>query len=113
MHDPRIKHLTVIHIVLRYLKGTIGYRIKFMKGKKLTLEVYTDAYFENSRIDRKLTNGMCTFLGGNLVSWKSKNKIYVSLSSAEYEIISIETRVKEALWIKIYLKNHILNLYYL
>ena len=43
---------------------------------------------------------MCTFLGNNLVSWKSKKQKYVSLSSAESELIALETRVKEALWIK-------------
>ena len=100
MHDPRINHLQLAHRVLRYLKGTIGYGIKFIKGEKLTLEVYTDADFANSRIDRKSITGMCTFLGGNLVSWKSKKQKYVSLSSAESEIIAIETGVKEALWIK-------------
>ena len=100
MHDPRINHLQLAHRVLRYLKGTIGYGIKFIKGEKLTLEVYTDADFANSRIDRKSIIGMCTFLGGNLVSWKSKKQKYVSLSSAESEIIAIEKGVKEALWIK-------------
>ena len=100
MHDPRINHLQLAHQVLRYLKGTIGYEIKFIKGEKLTLEVYTDADFANSRIDRKSIIGMCTFLGGNLVSWKSKKQKYVSLSSAESEIIAIEIGVKEALWIK-------------
>ena len=43
---------------------------------------------------------MCTFLGNNLVSWKSKKQKYVSLSSAESELIALETGVKEALWIK-------------
>ena len=104
MHDSRINHLQLAHRVLRYLKGTIGYEIKFIKGEKLTLEVYIDADFANSRIDRKSITGMCTFLGGNLVSWKSKKQKYVSLSSAESEIIAIETGVKEALWIKNLLK---------
>ena len=65
MHDPRINHLQVAHRVLRYLKGTIGYIIKFIKGKKLTLKVYNDADFANSRIDWKSITRMCTFLGGN------------------------------------------------
>ena len=100
MHDPRMSHLQIAHRVLRYLKGTIGYGIKFTKGKSLSINVYTDADFANSRIDRKSITGMCTFLGDNLVSWKSKKQKYVSLSSAESELIALETGVKEALWIK-------------
>ena len=99
MHDPRMSHLQIAHRVLRHLKGTIGYGIKFTKGNSLSINVYTDVDFANSRIDRKSITSMCTFLGNNLVSWKSKKQKYVSLSSAESELIALETGVKEALWI--------------
>ena len=74
MHDPRMSHLQIAHRALRYLKGKIGYGIKFTKGNSLSTNVYTDADFVNSRTDRKSITSMCTFLGNNLVSWKSKNK---------------------------------------
>ena len=33
----------------------------------------------------RLTSGYCVFVGGNLVSWKSKKHIVVSRSRAEFE----------------------------
>ena len=100
IHDPRMSHLQIAHRVLRYLKGTIGYGIKFTKRNSLSINVYRNSDFANSRIDRKSITCMCTFLGNNLVSWKSKKQKYVSLSSAESELIALETGVKEPLWIK-------------
>ena len=111
MHDPRMSHLQIAHRVLRYLKGKIGYGIKFTKGNSLSINVYIDADFANSRIDKKSITCMCTFLGNNLVSWKSKKQKYVSLSSAELELIAQETGVKEALWIKNLFTELILKLY--
>ena len=38
----------------------------------MTLEVYTNADYAGSVDDRRSTSGYCTFLGGNLVTWRSK-----------------------------------------
>eukprot|EP00257_Ricinus_communis_P025279 XP_025012693.1 uncharacterized protein LOC112534490 [Ricinus communis] len=35
--------------------------------------------------DRKSTSGFCTFVGGNLVTWKSKKQTVTARSSAEAE----------------------------
>jgi hypothetical protein len=47
------------------------------------LEAYTDADYAGSLIDRRSTTGYCTFLGGNLVTWRSKKQNVVAQSSAE------------------------------
>ncbi|PKU66556.1 putative mitochondrial protein [Dendrobium catenatum] len=51
----------------------------------MTLEVYTDADYTGSPVDRRSTSGYCTFLGGNLVTWRSKKQNAVARSSAEAE----------------------------
>ena len=72
MHRPNELHLQAVYKLLHYLKGTLGKGILFKKGAKLTLEAYTNADYASSTIDRRSTTRYCTFLGGNLVIWRSK-----------------------------------------
>ena len=57
----------------------------FKKGNELTLEAYTDANYVRSIDDRRSTLGYCTFLGGNLVTWRNKKQNVVTRSRAEVE----------------------------
>ena len=49
------------------------------------LEFFTDANWVRSKEDKRSTTGNCVFVGGNLVSWKSKKQSVVSRSSVESE----------------------------
>lgn len=68
MHNPKDVHFQVAYRVLRYLKSIPGKGILFKKGAKLSLEAYIDANSVGSVVDRRLTLGHCTLLGGNLVT---------------------------------------------
>ena len=84
MHDPMGEHLEVVYQILRYLKKNLGLGLMFKKGGgDLTIDAYTDAHQARSITDRRSTLGWCTFVGGNLVSWKSKKQSVVARSSAE------------------------------
>ena len=80
MHDPREIHLQAAYRILHYLKAHSGKGILFKKTSDIALEIYTDA---GSSLDRRSTIGYCTFLGGNLVSWRSKKQNVVEQSSVE------------------------------
>jgi hypothetical protein len=69
--------------VLRYLKSSPGRGILFSKNDHLNIIGYTDADWARNLTDRKSTSGYFTFVGGNLVTWKSKKQNIVALSSAE------------------------------
>lgn len=56
------------------------------------------------------TSGYITFLGGNLVTWRSKKQTVVAHSSAEAELRALALGLCEGLWIKSVLKDlHQLN----
>ncbi|KAK2971692.1 hypothetical protein RJ640_007730 [Escallonia rubra] len=82
-----------------------GRGILFRKGTNMELEAYTDADYAGSLTDRRSTSGYCTFLGGNLVTWKSKKQPTVARSSSEAEFRSMAQGICELLWLKIILKD--------
>ncbi|WKA05210.1 hypothetical protein VitviT2T_023189 [Vitis vinifera] len=105
MHDPKKPHLQAAYRVLHYLKGNLGKGILFKKNNTLALEAYTDADYAGSLVDRRSTIGYCTFLVGNLVTWKSKKQNVVARSSAELEFRFIAQGLCELLWLKIILND--------
>ncbi|KAJ7969147.1 Retrovirus-related Pol polyprotein from transposon TNT 1-94 [Quillaja saponaria] len=100
MHDPRSDHLDAVHRILRYLKSAPGKGLLFENNRSLKLEAYTDADWAGSLDDRRSTSGYCTFVGRNLVSWRSKKQTVVSRSSAEAEYREMAHGTCELLWLK-------------
>jgi len=100
MHSPYEEHLEAVYRILRYLKSTPGKGLFFKKNEKRGIEVYTDADWAGSVTDRRSSSGYCTFLWGNLVTWRSKKQNVVARSSAEAEFRSMAQGVCEILWLK-------------
>jgi hypothetical protein len=105
MHDPRTGHMEVVYQILRYLKGTPGKGLWFRKNQHLNLEGYCDADWASSRDDRRSTSGYCVFVGGNLVSWRSKKQVVVARSTAEAEYRAMTLALCEMMWLKSMLKE--------
>ncbi|KAI5388230.1 hypothetical protein KIW84_074064, partial [Lathyrus oleraceus] len=78
-------HFKAIFRILRYLKGTPGKGLIFRNKGHIQVEAYTDVDWEGNINDRRSTSGYCTFVGGNLVAWRSKKQNVVARSSAEAE----------------------------
>ena len=74
MHSLGEEHLEVVNQILRYLKSSPGKGFLYSKGKGLSIDCYTDADWAGSIVDRRSTTGYCTFVGGNLVTWRSKKQ---------------------------------------
>jgi Reverse transcriptase (RNA-dependent DNA polymerase) len=75
MHAPRTGHLDVVNRILGYLKGSPGQGVWMRKNNSNVIAGYSVADWVGSS-DQKSTTGYCTFVGGNLVTWKSKNKTW-------------------------------------
>ena len=66
--DPRHVHLIVVKHVLRYLKGTVDYGLKYDANQKINLPGYVDSDWADSATDRKITSGCCFSLGYGMIS---------------------------------------------
>lgn len=100
MHSPYEVHLEAIYRILRYLKSTPRKGLFFKKSEQKTIEAYTDVDQAGSVTDRRSTSGYCTYIQGNLVTWRSKKQSVVARSSAEAEYRAMAHGVCEILWLK-------------
>ena len=50
---PRHVHLNIAKHILRYLKGTFDYGLKYKADHKINIEGYADSDWAGSAIDRK------------------------------------------------------------
>ncbi|KAB2607912.1 hypothetical protein D8674_011080 [Pyrus ussuriensis x Pyrus communis] len=100
MHSPTIEHLNLVKRILRYLKGSVGRGILMAKNDNTQIMGYCDADWAGNAIDNKSTTGYCTFVGGNLVTWKSKKQTVIARSSAEAEYRAMASTACELIWLK-------------
>ncbi|CAH9082663.1 unnamed protein product [Cuscuta europaea] len=90
MHNPFQEHLDATYRILRYLKSCPGKGLFFKRSDNRNAEAFTDADYAGSITDRRSTSGYCTYVWGNLVTWRSKKQNVVAGSSAESEFRSMD-----------------------
>ena len=93
MNKPNEEHLEAVYRILRYSKMTPQKGIFFKKGTSKEVEVYLDADWAGSITDRRSTTGYCTYVWGNLVTWRCKKQSVVARSSAEAEFRALAQSV--------------------
>ena len=87
--------------MLRYLKGTTEFGIFYKKGVvDDELATYTDSDYAGDLEDRKRTSGYVFLLSSGAVSWSSRKKPVVSLSTTEAEFIVAASCACQAVWLK-------------
>ncbi|RVW14408.1 Retrovirus-related Pol polyprotein from transposon RE2 [Vitis vinifera] len=93
-------HWDVVIRILRYIKSTPGQGVLYENRGHTQVVGYTDADWAGSPIDRRSTFGYCVFIGGNLISRKSKKQDVVARSSAETEYRAMALATCELIWLK-------------
>ena len=98
--DPRHVHLSSTKHILRYLRGTIDYGLKYEANQKIKLEGYVNSNWAGSAIDRKSTSGCCFSIGSGVISWFSRKQSYVALSTVEEEYVIACSASCEVVWLR-------------
>ncbi|RVW35065.1 Retrovirus-related Pol polyprotein from transposon RE1 [Vitis vinifera] len=88
------------NIAFAVLKGDSRKGLLYENQGHLQVDVFTDANWAGSVIDKRSTSRYCTFVGGNLVTWQSKKQSVVARSSAKAEFRVVAHGICEVLWIK-------------
>ena len=105
MNNPTEEHMEAVNRILRYLKMTPGKGLLYKKNDKRTIEVFLDADWAGDLTDRRSTSGYCSYVWGNLVTWRSKKQPVVLMSSAEVEFRVVALGICEGIWIQRLLKE--------
>ena len=71
MQAPRTIHLEGVYQLLAYLKRAPGKGLLYRRQGHLRIEAYSDSGFAGDKEDRKSHGGYATYVGGNLVTWRS------------------------------------------
>lgn len=96
------EHWIAAKRVLRYLKGTQHWELKFSKSE-IGLEGFADADWGASIDDRRSYTGYIFKIADAAISWESRKQRTVALSSTEAEYMSISESSKEAINLKRFL----------
>jgi hypothetical protein len=69
MEQPRQVHLVATKHVIRYLKDTLDYGLKYVTDHEFELYEYSDSDWADNISDQKSTSTYCFSLGSNMVLW--------------------------------------------
>ncbi|RVW89814.1 Retrovirus-related Pol polyprotein from transposon RE2 [Vitis vinifera] len=100
LQSPCDSHWDAVIRILRYIKSTPSQGVLYENRGHTQVVGYTDADWAGSPTDRRSTSGYCVFIGGNLISWKSKKQDVVARSSAEVEYRAMALATCELIWLR-------------
>ena len=99
MAKPSMEHWTAAKAVLRYLAGTLDCGITFRQSNT-AVAGYSDADYAGDTDTRRSTTGFVFILNGGAITWSSKLRPTVAVSTTEAEYMAAAQAVREALWLK-------------
>ena len=105
MERPKEAYWQADKRTLRHVNGTKGFGILYSSSESFILTGYTDSDWDGSVDDQKSTSGYVFHLGSGAVSWASKKKPIVALSTAEAEYVAATTTACQAVWLRRVLKD--------
>lgn len=99
MQNPKQSHHAAIKHILRYVKGTTQYGLKYQRGGDGRLVGYTDSSYNSDREDRRGTT-VVVYYSGNIITWASQKQKTVAFSSCEAEYMAATAAACQGLWLR-------------
>lgn len=102
MHCPTVADFNLLKRTVRYLRGTtdFGISFSFSTSTDFTLIAYSDSDWTGCKNIRRSTDGLCTFLRNNIISWSARKQPTVSRSSIEAEYRTLSDTAAELIWLE-------------
>ena len=101
MSSPCKNHWVGVKHVLRYLKGTLNFGLRFsFNDKNPEMLGFSDADWAGDVDTRRSTSGYVFQIGNSTVSWSSKMQATVAKSTTEAEYIALRQATQEAVWLR-------------
>ncbi|GJS72167.1 hypothetical protein Tco_0705008 [Tanacetum coccineum] len=104
MSNPGREHWEAVKWLLRYLKGTSKATLCFNR-KKVILKGFSDSDYKGCLDFGKSTTSYVFIAVGIAVSWRSRLKKCVVMSTTKAKYMAIEEAGKELVWLKNFLKE--------
>ncbi|GJY68327.1 hypothetical protein Tco_0471309 [Tanacetum coccineum] len=98
MQSPRESHARAIKQILRYLKVTTSFRIKYKRGNDMRLVGYSGYNVDID--DGRSTTGHIFYLGTSPITWCSQKQTTMVLSSCEAKFMAGTTAVCQSIWLR-------------
>eukprot|EP00253_Pinus_taeda_P028753 PITA_28753 len=86
--------------VLRYLKGTHDFGIKYTQVNDFSLIGYSDSNFNGDKETGVSTSGYAMSLGLGVVSWRSCKQLVPADSTIKVEYVAATEATKEIVWLR-------------
>ena len=100
MQAPYEDHMEVVNRILRYLKATLGKGMWLKKIDGRCIEASIDFDWAGYIVDKKSTSRYCTFVWGNVVTWRSKKRGVVARNNVEAEYRAMSLGICEEIWLQ-------------
>lgn len=93
-------HWAAAKRILRYLKGTIDFKLRYLHECKQNIHGFTDSDWGADIDKRRSCTGYVFQLQSGAISWSSRFQPTVAQSTTEAEYMALGAGAQEALWLK-------------
>jgi hypothetical protein len=100
MVQPKQVHWVAAKHVLRYLKGTVHFGLRYVGDGELVLQGFSDSDWAGSASDRRSTSGCCFSLGSVSFPGSAESRLLWHSVQQEAKYMAANSASCEAIWLR-------------